>query len=252
MFQRGWFHIDVRRQELLPDLLGVVRQYGPARVKPLSAEVVSELACDGRFAGLIVQLGADTLPWLERLFTHAPGLPVLALLERHDRLHINQLQAHGVSTLVLPMQAVHAVQFVQRALTHSFVPSARVGALIAHLAETRALTAREVQLVSYCLGDEPRSRVRRRLGITENTLKSQIRGLLRKCGERNLDSLAKNVLRSALVPQSTAARAAADDERLGSAPFQVAEHSEITRPALRLYRASSAHHTTHEATVSQL
>ena len=69
---------------------------------------------------------------------------------------------------------------------------------IAHMATSRGLTAREVQLLDYCLGDEPRARVRRRLGITENTLMTQIRGLLRKCGERNLDALAKNVLRSML------------------------------------------------------
>lgn len=239
MFQRGWFHIDIRQQSLLPELLGVVGQYGPARVKPLSAEVVSELAHDGRFAGLIVQLAPDTLPWLERLFLHAPGLPVLALLDRSDRAQINQLQARGVSTLLLPLQVANTVNFVQRALTHSFVPCARVGALIQHLAETRALTAREVQLVSYCLADEPRSRVRRRLGITENTLKSQIRGLLRKCGERNLDALAKNVLRSALTSSSRpAAHDAAYDPPAGGYASST-QLSEITKPALRLYREAA-------------
>ncbi|MDB4971739.1 MAG: Two-component nitrogen fixation transcriptional regulator FixJ [Myxococcaceae bacterium] len=239
MFQRGWFHIDVKRQELLPDLLGVVRQYGPARVKPLSTEVVAELARDGRFAGLIVQLGGDTMGWLERVLLEAPGLPVLALLERNDRSDINHLQARGITTLLLPLQMSNTVSFVQRALTHNFVPSPRVGAMIAHLAETRMLTAREVQLVSYCLGDEPRALVRRRLGITENTLKSQIRGLLRKCGERNLDALAKNVLRSALIsPASSTGVAEAESVQ---APLSAAQLSEITRPALRMYSSAAAH-----------
>jgi DNA-binding NarL/FixJ family response regulator len=253
MFQRGWFHIDVRRQELLPDLLGVVRQYGPARVKPLSTEVVSELAGDRRFAGLIVQLGSEGMPLLERLFVHAPALPVLALLEHGERGLINHLQARGVSTLVLPLQLANTVTFVQRALTQNFVPCARVGNLIAHLAERRMLTAREVQLVSYCLGDEPRALVRRRLGITENTLKSQIRGLLRKCGERNLDSLAKNLLRSALMPTGAPNLVAASvalhelealeacggplHEREPEGAPAVSGPSEVTRPQLRLYRS---------------
>lgn len=227
MFQRGWFHLDVRRSELLPELLPVVHQYGPARVQPLSAASVAELSQDARFAGLIVQLGPDSLDWLEKLHASAPGLPVLALLERGDRANINHLQARGVATAVLPLQLANITNFVQRALTNSFVPCDRVSSTIAHMAETRALTAREVQLVSYCLGDEPRARVRRRLGITENTLKSQIRGLLRKCGERNLDALAKNLLRNALV---------APGSELGTLfePGEAASTSEVTRPSLSM------------------
>ena len=61
------------------------------------------------------------------------------------------------------------------------------------------LTPREVQIISFSLGNEPRIRMRKRLGISENTLKSQIKGLLRKCNERNVDSLAKNILRAALL-----------------------------------------------------
>jgi DNA-binding CsgD family transcriptional regulator len=66
------------------------------------------------------------------------------------------------------------------------------------LAARQKLTPRELQLLVYALGDEPRARVRRRLGISENTLKTEIRGLIRKCGARNADALAKQVLREAL------------------------------------------------------
>jgi DNA-binding NarL/FixJ family response regulator len=227
MFQRGWFHLDVRRTELLPELLPIVRQYGPARVLPLAAPVVRELSEDARFAGLIVQVGPDSLGWLDRLHSSAPGLPVLALLDRGDLTNINHLQARGVSTAVLPLVGANITNFVQRALTNSFVPCDRVSSTIAHLAETRALTAREVQLVSYCLGDEPRARVRRRLGITENTLKSQIRGLLRKCGERNLDALAKNLLRSALVAPGSQLSIPIDLPDIANA-------SDNTRPSLSM------------------
>lgn len=199
MFQRGWFHIDVKQTDLVAEFAPVVRQYGPTRCAPLNAQVIDELAQPGRFAGAIVQVHPDNFEPLELLIARAPALPVLALLGPAQRSLLNMLTARGITCAVLPLQSAVVVNFVQRALTHNFVPNARVVSTIAHLAETRALTAREVQLVSYCLGDEPRARVRRRLGITENTLKSQIRGLLRKCGERNLDSLAKNVLRTSLL-----------------------------------------------------
>jgi DNA-binding CsgD family transcriptional regulator len=63
--------------------------------------------------------------------------------------------------------------------------SSRVDLLCTHL----NLTSREVQLLAYALGREPRRLVLKRLGITVNTLKSQVRTLLRKCGGRSLAEL---------------------------------------------------------------
>ncbi len=211
MFQRGWFHIDVARSELLPELSRVAMQYGPTRVGPLSAQCLGELAQNGRFAGLIVELTPASAPWLDHALTSVPGLPILVLLEEdHPRAHIDRLHARGASTAFIPLRTPNLVGFVQRALANSFLPCERVARTIAQLAEAHALTAREVQLLSFCMGDEPRSLVRRRLGITENTLKTQIRGLLRKLGERNLDALAKNVLKSALLTPASASRDGAE------------------------------------------
>jgi hypothetical protein len=56
--------------------------------------------------------------------------------------------------------------------------------------------------------------VRKRLGISENTLKCQVKGLLRKCGERNMDALAKNILRTALLSDGGRAPTAADTSSL--------------------------------------
>jgi DNA-binding NarL/FixJ family response regulator len=199
MFQRGWFHVDVAQCDAREQVLNVVRQYGPARLQPLSEQVIEELANGERFAGLVVEVAPERAAWIARALDRLPRLPTLALLEAADRAAINAFQARGIATAILPLAMPQLVSFVQRALTLNFVPSERVARTIASLAESRRLTPREVQLLGYCLGDEPRARVRRRLGITENTLKTQIRGLLRKCGERNLDALAKNVLRSALA-----------------------------------------------------
>lgn len=218
MFQRGWFHVDVSQRASLEQVLSVVRQYAPTRVQPLSEQVLFELAQQGRFAGLIVEVKPETSAWIARALDQVPNLPTLALLPSAERTAINTLQARGVAAAVLPLSLPMLVSFVQRALTHNFVPSERVARTITRLAELRRLTAREVQLLDYCLGDEPRARVRRRLGISENTLKTQIRGLLRKCGERNLDALAKNVLRSALAVPSLPSRGRAEDITLPLSP----------------------------------
>lgn len=109
----------------------------------------------------------------------------------------------------MPLHLPGLVSFTQRALSASFLPHDAVARQVAQLAQRQKLTTREVQILIYALGDDPRARVRQRLGIEENTLKTQIRSLLRKCEERNLDALAKNVLRGALVaPQPCEAQSA--------------------------------------------
>jgi DNA-binding NarL/FixJ family response regulator len=124
---------------------------------------------------------------------------VLALLADSDRAVLNTLQERGAEVALLPVHAPNVVSFAQRALSACFLPHDGVARAVAHLAQTQGLSAREVQILTFCLGNEPRERVRRRLGIEENTLKTQIKSLLRKCNERSVDALAKNVLRSALL-----------------------------------------------------
>jgi DNA-binding NarL/FixJ family response regulator len=147
----------------------------------------------------VVQLEHGALEKLERARRLAPHLPILALLEETDAALINALQQRGAEVAVLPVHAPNLVSFAQRSLSASFLPHDRVARTVAQLAASQRLTAREVQILTYSLGNEPRARVRRRLGIGENTLKTQVRTLLRKCNERSVDALAKNVLRAALL-----------------------------------------------------
>jgi DNA-binding CsgD family transcriptional regulator len=204
MFQRGWFLVDVQDTVLLRDLCRVVQRYGVARAVPADgggqcAELLSEA---GRVAGVFVQLddvqAGRASDWRQRV----PMLPILALARGLDRGVHNRLQEQGIEVAMLPVQAPSIVSFSQRALSASFLPHDGVSRVVAHLAVTRHLTAREVQILASSLANEPRNRVRRRLGVAENTLKTQIRGLLRKCEERSVDALAKNVLRAALLSRA--------------------------------------------------
>lgn len=201
MFHKGWFQIAVS-DELLGDAVRrVLVQYGTVKCALVHAGAWPDVAGGARYAGVIGELCPGFEAWVERLRVAAPGLPALALAHRMDPALLNGLAARGIEVALLPLHGPQLVSFVQRALASNFLPHERVARVVAYLAETRELTAREVQLLTYCLGDEPRARVRRRLGITENTLKTQIKALLRKCGERNVDSLGKNVLRAALLEQ---------------------------------------------------
>jgi DNA-binding NarL/FixJ family response regulator len=167
-----------------------------------------ELKDTPRFAGVIAEYGAGFEQWADRLRASSPSLPILTIVSELDGRLISRLHARSIEVAALPLHVPELVAFIQRSLASDFLPHERVARMVQYLAQARGLTAREVQLVSYCLGDEPRARVRRRLGISENTLKTQVRGLLRKCGERNVDALAKNLLRAALLSESVRKHAA--------------------------------------------
>ena len=201
MFQRGWFLVDVPDAILARAIVDVVQRYGVVRALRFGEDATSAalLADPGRVAGSIVRVDGDGGARLRDLRACMPALPILALSTHASWDLINAAQWLGIEFAQLPVQTPNLVAFVQRALSASFLPHDGVARVIAELAHSRGLTAREVQILAYCLGNEPRKRVRRRLGIAENTLKTQIRALLRKCDERSVDGLAKNVLRAALL-----------------------------------------------------
>lgn len=205
MFHRGWFLVSVSEPGLSHQVSRVVSDYGVACLEPLSDRQIAHLAGSPRWAGCVTNLTVENWPVLQRLREKLPSLPVLVVLEPSQVKHLNALQALSFECVVSPLALPNLVGFVQRAFAVSFLPDDRVARLVSHLATQRSLTARELQLLSFSLGNEPRDRVRRRLGIGENTLKTQIRGLLRKCGERSVDSLAKNVLRAAVLAEKSLA-----------------------------------------------
>jgi DNA-binding NarL/FixJ family response regulator len=199
MFHRGWFLVSVREPRLAQQLTRIIAAYGVASCELMEESHVTRLAEGGRWAGCIADGSPDTLLHLASLRARAPALPLLVVLDPTQWDRVNAWQGLHVEVGVSPVPEGNLVGFVQRAFARGFLADGDVAQMVARLAADRGLTAREVQLLAYCLGNEPRERVRRRLGICENTLKTQVRGLLRKCGARSVDGLAKNVLRAALL-----------------------------------------------------
>jgi DNA-binding CsgD family transcriptional regulator len=207
VFHRGWFQVAVRSIGVSDSVREVAALYSTARLH-VSTDAWPELGNMTRFAGVIAEYGPGYERWVQGLRAGCPSLPVLALVSELEARLLSRLHAQGIEVAVLPLHPPELVAFIQRALASDFLPHDRVARMVHYLAQARRLTPREVQLLSYCLGDEPRARVRRRLGISENTLKTQIKSLLRKCGERNVDALAKNLLRAALLAEGAVKHAA--------------------------------------------
>ncbi len=202
MFQRGFFLLITRDDGLALTLGEPLQRYSVVRRAKCYPEAAAMLLPNSRWSGVVVDLDgfdADPLDTMKRLREAHPLVPVLALTSQASAHLINGLHAWRAELVLKPVGEVNLVSFVQRSLVSGWLPDERVAAWVDELARARGLTPREVQLMAYALGNESRQKVMRRLGITENTLKTQVRSLLRKCNARSMDGLAKMVLRDALI-----------------------------------------------------
>lgn len=202
MFHRGFFLLIVRDDALAATVSEPIQRYSVVRRARSLTEAQQMLAAQSRWSGVVVDLDSDDpdpLVTTQRLRAAHPLVPVLALASKVTSELVNGLHAVRAELVLKPVGELNLVSFVQRALVSGWLPDERVAAWVDELARRRGLTPREVQLMAYALGNESRHQVMRRLGITENTLKTQVRALLRKCGATSMDGLAKTVLRDALI-----------------------------------------------------
>ncbi len=202
MFQRGFFLLVIRDDGLATVFSEPMQRYSVVRRARSAREAVPMLVPRALWSGVVIDLDtldAPALDTLERIRAAHPLVPILALASSATPELVNAVHGQRAELVMKPLGEANIISFVQRALVSGWLPDERVAAWVDELARRNHLTPREVQLMAYSLGDESRAKVIRRLGITENTLKTQVRALLRKCGARSMDTLAKNVLREALV-----------------------------------------------------
>ncbi len=205
MLQRGFFLLITHDDQLVRIVSEPVQRYSVLRRARGEGEALSLLRPNAQWSGAMLDLAegeADALGLTRRLRAAAPRLPLLALVSHATAELVNGMQGARVELVVRPVAELNLVSFVQRALVSAWVPDDRLAAWVDERARTLRLTPREVQLTAYAFGDETRGCVMRRLGISENTLKTQIRGLLRKFGVRSLDHLARLALRETLIYES--------------------------------------------------
>lgn len=200
--QPGSFLLLMNDDLLARELSEAAQRYSVVRRARSAVEAVDRLATNAKWCGLIVDLralGADPITALRCIREVHPTLAVLALSSPLDAplsSALDLLQCEHVHT---PVGKVDLTSFIRRALVRGWLPDERVAAHVDALAHARSLTPREVQIIAYALGNQSRREVLRRLGVTQNTLKTQVRTLLRKCNAPSVKELVKIVLHEALV-----------------------------------------------------
>jgi DNA-binding NarL/FixJ family response regulator len=156
------------------------------------------------FVGVVTELvfeGGSGFDLLAALRKTESDVPVLALTSRPGRERINRAHSLEAELVCKPTTLETLSGFARRAISHFWTRSRLLAGMVDAFAAERNLTAREAELVAAAVADMPRRLVAAEIGVSENTLKVQIRQLLSKCGASSLDELADGILRRAVVSE---------------------------------------------------
>jgi DNA-binding NarL/FixJ family response regulator len=202
MLNRGFFLLISRDDGLAQQVTELAQRYAVVIRACSLAEADIMLRRNRSWSGVLLDLddgAAEPLASAKRLRETDVLVPVLAIATSSSAELINGVHALRMELVLKPADSGNFVSFLSRSLLIGWLPDERIAAWVAQRACTYKLTARDLQLVPYVLGNESRAQLMRRLRITDKALKTQVRSLLRKCRARTIDALAKTVLREALL-----------------------------------------------------
>lgn len=154
-------------------------------------------------SGLIVELRADRtrlrVDGLRRVRAARPRLPILALVHTPSPELLDTLHALDVAICSPRLSEANLRRFV--ALT-SDVPlgADEIRERVRQKALRKGLSRRETDLLLLATSGMPRRAIATALHVSENTVKAQIRSLLRKTGARSLAVLGQQLLRGDSAP----------------------------------------------------
>ena len=113
-------------------------------------------------------------------------VPTMILTGNHDPAVINRAHALGVGYVAKPDYVENLSRFVREVLVHPTLQRQRLIAATESYVIRHALSAREAQILGLATNGVPRARLSEVLGVSENTVKTQVRSLLDKCSEATL------------------------------------------------------------------
>jgi two-component system, NarL family, nitrate/nitrite response regulator NarL len=149
--------------------------------------------------GAIVDVGlpdGDGIELTKRLRAVRPNLPVLVLTGRDERRLANDAVRAGAQFAFKPLGADEINAFIATAIAAH--PDSRLDQALGEYALAKKLTSRETEILRMAVLGLPRVAIRNRFGITENTLKTQVRTMKARTGEASLDHVVRAVFELAL------------------------------------------------------
>lgn len=162
---------------------------------PTLADAEARLA-ERRWTGAIIGLraGGEGLAWLASLRKRGETLPVLLLADGLEKEVASVCHRLDARCVFAPVDARTLVLFAVRAAAQRACREERVAAVVAKLAVERGLSRREAEVAQLAAMGVSRSGLAASLGVSDNSVKAHIRGLLRRTGEPSVEAVGRAVL----------------------------------------------------------
>jgi len=159
---------------------------------PLAAAVVDLVLEDG-----------DGMDVVARVREKRPNLPVLIVTGSLSESLVNRAAILGATYVCKPDVAGALLAFAARSLIWSHVTDEALRWRLEERARAANLSLRETQIATLFIAGTPRRELGERCGITENTVKTEVRVLLRKWPAGTLEQLASELRQGTPMTAST-------------------------------------------------
>jgi DNA-binding NarL/FixJ family response regulator len=157
----------------------------------LARHLLGSAAFDGAVIDIELPDG-NGLDLVEAIRGGTTRLPVLVLTGYCEPRLVNRAQRTGAEFACKPFFAQNVLAFAERAAAASSTDR-EVSARVSELARRHGLTPRETAVAKLAVHDLPRQAIQAELGVSVNTIKTQVRSLLQKCGAPNLATLRREL-----------------------------------------------------------
>ncbi|GAB4207738.1 MAG: hypothetical protein OHK0013_25620 [Sandaracinaceae bacterium] len=176
-----------------------------------STKEIDEALGDARVAGAIVGLREDRagLAWLASARARGESIPVMVVSALDERSVANDAFRLDAQLVYAPLDARNATLFAVRAAARRVEHEARVEAVVRQLCVERGLTAREGEVATLAAMGVSRAGLASSLGVSENSVKVYVRGLLRNLGVPSVEAAGRLVLEIVVRTRSQQAGLAA-------------------------------------------
>ncbi len=180
----------------------VLKQIRGVTVVSTVAEAMAQLSPEHEWSALIVDVGlpdGNGLDVARAARAALPLLPILVLTGRNDHGTINEAHRLRASYRCKPVDAGEIVAFVEEARSFEDITETQLALAVDEVASECGLTPREASVVRASLLPLSRQALLSTLGVSENTLKTHVKGVLKKTGHDSMHSLRLALLRNVLT-----------------------------------------------------
>ncbi len=174
-------------------------RFGSVATAASVAEALERLATRSSWAGLVIDLwlpDGSGLDLLSRARERQPLTPAVLVSGALVPEAVNGAFPLDARCLCKPCPGEHLRQFAQEALIAQREIPGRIGKAVRDLAREYALTPAQIEILLFLMRGSDRASIVASRRVSENTHKTQVRGILRKTRTLSLGELRDRVLRS--------------------------------------------------------